>query len=198
MEGRGRTYYGHLDPGKFPGLYISECEETPMASSRFPPISQPPLRIKQSGDPGLQPGTLPVLPREGSSGSPIVCPRGLHLFFSIGIEVFDFHNTRIPRDPRDPRVPGFWSPTVTCQTYLRNGTRHGCWCLQSTLCRVLSHQISLSFFFFSIWPGLIQQSPGLQVPRSLLMYFGCRETGLSEEWVAWVLSTAVGWSGSFS
>lgn len=39
-------------------------------------------------------------------------------------------------------------------------------------------------FFFSIWPGLIQQSPGLQVPRSLLMYFGCRETGLSEEWVA--------------
>ncbi|CRL29583.1 unnamed protein product [Penicillium camemberti] len=32
--------------------------------------------------------------------------------------------------------------------------------------------------------GIVRLPNSLQVPRSLLMYFGCRETGLSEEWVA--------------
>lgn len=100
------------------------------------------LAIKYSGS------RPPTRDTPGSSAGgivrlPIVCQGTPFSFGYLNteyvLEYLTFTIPRIPHDPRDPRVPGFWSPTVTCQTCLRKGV---CWCLQSPPYSVQgSHQI---------------------------------------------------------
>lgn len=111
----------------------------PMASSRFRPISQPPLPIKHGGTqpptrdtPGSSAGGIVRLPNSVCPGVPVLEYLKYLKYLKYLTFIIPVHTEVFPVIPHDPRVPGFWSPTVTCQTCLRKGTRHGCWCLGNT------------------------------------------------------------------
>jgi hypothetical protein len=96
-----------------------------------------------------------------------------YLIFTVQrIFVFSY-----PRIPRDPRVPGFWSPKGTSGRYVSNlffrkGTR--------VLMSVQGSFCQIRVFCCSAWSDF----NSLQGISCFPVSFGCRETRLSEEWVA--------------
>lgn len=123
-----------------------------MAGSRFPTDQPTTVAYQTQWDRASNQG-----PSRFFRGRDRPAPNSVPGDFALGIGVFDFHNTRIPRDPRDPRVPGFWSPAVTCQTYLRKGTR--VWVDVDKVLRTPYRVLKFNCLFYL---GLIEQSLGLQ------------------------------------
>lgn len=162
--------------GKFPGLYISECEEVYDTNGQLSISTDQPTTVAYQNTVGPEPptrdtpgssaGGIVRLPNSVSQGTPFVFFQGWYVleYFTFTILVFPVIPV-IPESPvsgpRPLRVkPILGMVPVTVDVYkvykvLRTG-----------------FSSNLIVFFFSNWPGLIQQSPGLQLSPHVFRLLG--------------------------